>query len=264
METDLLYSEKKDTLEIKIKKINEKYSAFYATYCTFQNGLSVEKVSEGIQTQEKLNLAIERCFLPKAIEEFIYKDAEFLELVRLYGHPDTLSEKESYDGFTPFFKVNHLIKSLQVKFNDDIDDSIFDKLLFISNSSHTIIDMANNKLINTARFSQNMCFNSLYYKNYKNHVNRLIAESRIKILDSIGNETFKETIFDDDDYYYLNAKINFTDDEFDLILSYIQESNDLEYPKGHINDYIFHQILYKLDLFNMSEDNIKENFNPIF
>ena len=252
METDLLYSEKKDTLEIKIKKINEKYSAFYATYCTFQNGFSVEKVSEGIQTPEKLNLAIERCFLPEAIEEFIYKDAEFLELVRVYGHPYTLSEDCTYNKFNPYSKIYDLILSLQVKF-DDVDDLIFDKLIFIRNASHTIIDMKDNKLVNTAIHSDSLLFNSLHFNNYKDHVNRLILDNKIKIRDSFRSDIFKRSI--SEGYYYIDAKINFTDEEFYLILSNIESLSDCESLHTSIDYNRFYYALNKFDVLKISSDN---------
>lgn len=254
METDLLYSEKKDSLDIRVKKINEIYSAFHAILTTFVNGMSTQVVSEGIQTNQTLDEAVKKCFLPKPIKEFIYKDDVFLYLVRMYGHPFTLSFHDRFNQFIPSIKLYNLIESLQVKF-DYVDKSIFDQLLFIQNKSLTIINLKNNKLVNIAMDSNNIYFNSLHYKNYKDHVNRLISEKKININDKSKNDIFKK--FVSSDHYYIDAKINFTDKEFDLIMDDIKENSDFPEMYLCIGGSEFYDSLNRLDFLNISDDIIK-------
>jgi hypothetical protein len=248
MQTSQLFSEQKSSLVIDIIQINDDLCGFQATQYSIVNGVKTETSSEGISTLENILAYQELCTIPVPDEKYFVASTRFLELVRLYGHPSILDEYTSFDEFYPLNEMKAEIEANSVTFESVmLTPNIIDKLVLINYATHTIFNVNDNSLVNTARFSNNINISETYYSEYTNMVTFLLNNKRLNVID---NKKGYGDMFDthyDSNFRYINATVVFTDEEFSRILKLTTIKNQ------HIDQFEFSKAIQKLDILDINK-----------
>lgn len=239
MDTNILTAEKNISLTIKTKKINAEFSAFSAVRVMSSGDTQNTEKSEGIGFNSSLEEHIEKCSLPYALDRCFYSTPEFLEHIRIYGHPDS-SRWSSIRSRVAMKKILGTIRNNQVRF-DTLDDETVKKLLYIDSASKSVINVSENTLCNVAMFSCSLLPNGKRYDSYPLVMKKLVEDGRIAESDNpmfwiekSGTSTRP-------------VAISITDDEFQQLLPLIL--NDF----GEIDRTLLSVRIKELDLFGINE-----------
>lgn len=253
MKVTTLKNERKQFIDIEFKEINDTFSAFRCSFTVFINGKTTETKTEGISTTKNIKSCIDDCRLPLNMNHIIFKNDELLELVRVYGHPDTLGDKDTFGDLMPFNRMKELIENGSVKY-DNVNKDTLDQLIIISHSSHSFINLMDGSLYNVARFAENIHLGETKFKNYEENIKRLVDEKRIS-MKNVRRGDFFQTHWGSD-LRYVCAKVAFTDEEFNKIISMKNVLRDTHSSNGelYIDDFYFSKVCDELDLFGMTKD----------
>lgn len=234
----------KSHISIKVKEIKDDFCAFKAVLTIVEDGKSRTLNSEGISTLSAVEKAHQDCKLPHRLTNFIKSNDEFLELIRCYGFPESLSEKDKFnDGSMPEVRMRELMEDSEIKF-DDVNDELLENLLWVNRSSYTIIKLMKNEFCNIAQNAEDLFIHERRYNNYENIIEQMIKDKRIFVrLDRRGNiyqEHWGETL------KYVDGRISFTDEEFKMLTSGIDVNS-------YIDKYEMGMKIKEMDLFNIKE-----------
>lgn len=240
-----LDSDKITKLNVELVEITNELCIFKAVLTANLNGEEIITKSEGVSNTKSVLLANKECRLPHNNPCYIKSSASFLELVRLYGHPATLSPKYTYDKFQPEPLMQKDTDNSQVKFKDLEDPDLVGKLLFINHSSHSIIKISDNSFCNVAFSTGCMCIAESRYKNYTEVVETFVNEGRINLLSDRNKSPFKTHY--DSHMKYVDGKLSLSDKEFFLVI------DNMTIEKHHIDKYLFYKTMEKLNTLGINK-----------
>jgi hypothetical protein len=247
MKSKILKSIKSSEVQVEIHKITNTLCIFKATITSVLNGVEIEESSEGVSLIKNVLLAHKECRLPTFNKYYVKCSSAFLELIRQYGHPATLSTNYSFDGVKALPLMNAEMDNNQVSFEDAKNPNILNELLYVNYAAHSVIKLNSNTLCNVARFAENIKIEESKYKNFKDVVEFLISEKRINIMDKNKGKIPSHY---DSHLRYISGKVVFSDTEFYAIIDTMKDVKD------HIDDYRFALAINELNSLNIN-DNLK-------
>lgn len=215
---------------IDIKKINDKVSLFKAVLIIQQGEDIVKEHSEGIAENQSLEFCKSNCSLPQHNSSYKFVNEELLDLVRIYGYPDSLDysyfEKEL--GFSPLKRMEELEEENKIAF-DDFKETDIPKIVHFISSSYSLVRVCDNKVFPVGLSAEILYIDEYHYNNFDEVVSVLLESKRLTPLCNYKGEYIRKSFADSN--RHLTGKIALTNEEYDEIRTFIQTHHS-----QHIHD----------------------------
>lgn len=223
---------------VQLKKISKDVVFFYARL-----EINSEYVghSEGINTLSHVSKCVSDATLPTHNSCYVVADKELLELIRCYGFPLCLNEKDFVDdtGLAPLKRMTELMKKT-VSF-DSFTESDAMNVIFFDYSSHKVLNVKNKKYISVAYPLENVNIGSYSYRTLGDLAERLIKSGKV-LLRKNNYDSYIHKHYDGDGY--LSGVVQFAQEEYDNILDDVRTNHPNSITKnGHIDTFIFSKYL---------------------
>ncbi len=246
--------------EAKIIEINDTFSLFEATYKTIKNGKVVDtESSTGFAYTEHILRTIEHCRKVNPLYGIFLLTPETKRLLRYYGFPNHSQysqfinpETKEQESPLQLFLDELSKQDLSMKYFVNNPDKIHD-LVVANHAELTLFEAMSGKLVNHAIHADRFNLSSSYVANFENAVNKLIDDKKLAYSPQGLNQ--KATYFVPGNGNEVNGYINFTDEEYELIL---EESNKRkavcgEEEKESFRFYEFSQLAFEKNWLGISE-----------
>lgn len=244
MKIERVFGFKETSLDMEKVEISKNLSLFRAKLIVITNNEKKEVHSEGIAETSYLVRSQINCTLPMNNDSYVKSTPEFLDLIRKYGHPDTLLDRDCYSEVFPRKLMVEEIERMKFEFNDFEDKELLNKILHIDVSNHEVTKVVDGSQCNVAKFSENISFSEYKYKNFIEMIEKLFAQDKLSFTKSNTDRKGKYILkgYYDSHKKYVAAKVVFTDEEYGKIIAGIPAevrfSND-EFEKSMDNLDVF-------------------------
>jgi predicted ester cyclase len=239
MDINIKNTNKTSSLQLKTKKINNETSVFWAELTTDKNGKKYVEHSEGVASVYHLNAATDACHLPKHLSQYHYATPEYLECIRVHGHPGSLKPNRSRESAVAFKIMSTCIKGASVSFLD-CDEEKIKTLVKVDLLSRTVVNAVSGKPHNVAIYSDMLKISKERYNDFPFVIKKLIEDGRIAERGYATFFTHKEGA------RFLPVPIAITDKEFEALLPFVLNS------KGLVDRFLFCSGFEKFDLLGIN------------
>jgi hypothetical protein len=248
MKIEKVFAFKEMSLDIEKVKVNQSLSLFRAKLITVTNDKRKVHHSEGIAETSYLVRSQINCSLPINNDNYIKSNPVFLELIRKYGHPDALLERDCYSDIFPRKLMVEEIEKMKFKFNDFEDKELLNKILHIDISNHEVTRVIDGSQCNVAKFSENISFSEYKYNNFVEMIDELFDQNRLNFTKSNTDRRGKYMLkgYYDNHKKYVAAKVIFTDEEYLKIVSGMPTNK-------RFSDEAFEKSMDNLDIFGINK-----------
>lgn len=258
-----LTSQQKRYMEISLKEINKDISVFRATLSVDSvtrttSGIEKETkdfVSEGIATNEYLMECRKNTTLPQSNPSYVLATKEYLQLLRFYGYPMSLSLVDYEDektGFSPLKRMQEIQEENKISFYDFTEED-FKNVVKLNNTSYTVVRVHDNKNMPVAITADDMQFDERSYKNFDELVEQLINSKRLMPLRDKRGEGYIRSSFGDDTRY-VRGKVVLTEEEYDRVVDAVRSNNPNDVQEnGYISHFIFSEWINSFDFLDVAK-----------
>lgn len=262
MQVTELFSEKKQSVNIKMKHLKDDLYVFKSVLTIFKDGATKTVEKEGVAHLSDLENAKKDCQLPSAHCSYMYANKELLEIFRCYGFPMSLGDNDYEDenGNSPMKRFNQLKEEMGIKF-DSFDEESIKNIIFLNYSGYTVVRVHDNKNMAVAQSAENMMITESKYKDFNNMVDKLIKTNRFIPLCDVQGKYIHS--YYDRKSHYIRGKIVLTNEEFDQLIEKAKENGISKEKFGWIDNFHFARLIKSFDFlgikeFERTEDEISE------
>lgn len=252
MQVTELFSEKQQSVDIKMKHLKDDLYVFKAVLTIVKDGETRVAEEEGVSHLSALEDAKIDCQLPSAHYSYMYANEELLEIFRCYGFPMSLGDNDYEDenGNSPMKRFNQLKEKMYIKF-DSFDEESMKNIIFLNYSGYTVVRVHDNKNMAVAQSAENMMITERQYKDFNNMVDKLIETNRFKPLCD-GRGKYIHSYYDRKSHY-ISGKLVLTNEEFDLLMETAKKDGNSKEQFGWIDNFNFARLIKSFDFLNIKE-----------
>lgn len=258
LETTTINSETLHKVEATIHPITDQYALFKCTRKTIKNGVTQEtETVSGISETQIIKDIVDNGNIPKPKSNFVIMDQKLQDAFRKYGFPNhsahdsVVFEKDGEKEY-PFDVFTTLLDERVVTFEKiNNNPALIDDIVMLDNANYNVFNLKTNKHINTALFTSWLGIKNDYIKNFPDVITDLFKQGRLAASLSYRNELLS---WYTGSGYDVNARVVFTDEEFDALAKHEKLLREKESNESH--DYIFRllpQALLETNTLNISE-----------
>lgn len=224
---------------VQFKRISKDVVFFYAR---LEINSEYVSHSEGINTLSHVRKCVSEATLPTHNSCYVVADKELLELLRCYGFPLCLNEKDFVNSDTGLSPLKRMTELMKKTFSfDSFTESNAMNVVFFEYNTHKVFNVKNKRYISVGYSLENANIGSYSYKLLGDLSEKLIKSGKV-LLRKNSCDSYIHKHYDG--ACYLSGVVQFTQEEYDDILDKVRINHPNSIAKnGHIDTFIFSKYL---------------------